>query len=158
MSSEWADEDRALSKRVADRLFDGLPMLRREAEESYLIAKGQVEAESSRIQPADGSFVAAKALRDLREMTATKCNKFLKSNGTESTEPVEGKVRFRKPNKKTLEIHAGDWISFWQEFDRRRSEALDEGALQEFLENVEADKVKIKSAAKRRRSSSGQVP
>lgn len=105
----------------------------------------------------DSSFVAAKTLREQRRMTAADCNKFLKEHGTESAQSVAGKIRKRKPNKKVLEIHAADWLKFWQDFDRRQSDALDEDAMQEFLANAEAEKVKVKSKRKVGRASSRKV-
>lgn len=158
LADMWTEEDKEIRKRATEYLFEGLPMLRRETELLYLMAKGQAEAENARKQSAGDSYVAANVLRSQRGQTAAQCNKFLKKYGTESVEPIEGKVRFRKPNKKTLEIHAADWAKFWQEVGRRQSEALDEVAIQEFLAKADDEKAKIKSARKLGRSSSGQVP
>ena len=103
------------------------------------------------------AFVPAKTLREQREMNAANCNKFLKQYGTTSAQSVEGKVRYHKPNKKRLDIHAADWLKFWQDIDRRQSDALDEDSMQEFLANAEAEKDKVKAKRKVGRASSRQV-
>ena len=103
------------------------------------------------------AFVVAKPLRDQRGMTAVQCNRFLDRYGTKSEQPVEGKVRFLKPNTKTLLIHSGDWINHWKEVDRQQSDALGEEALQEVIANVEAEKAKVKDERKLRGASSRQV-
>ncbi len=101
----------------------------------------------------DSAFVAAKTLREQRKMTASDCNKFLKQHGTMLAQSVEGKVRYRKPSKNRLNIHSGDWLTYWQEFDRRTSDALDDDAMQEFLANADAEKAKIRATRKRGRAS-----
>ena len=103
------------------------------------------------------AFVAAKTLREQRGMNAAKCNRFLTKHGTTAVQPVEGKVRYRKPNKKALVIHSGDWLKYWQDVERRQSDALDEDAMQEFLANAEAEKAKVKAKRKVGRASSRQV-
>ena len=56
----------------------------------------------------DSAFIAAKTLREQRGINAANCNKFLAKHGTTSDQLVEGQVRYRKPNKKRLDIHSGD--------------------------------------------------
>lgn len=96
----------------------------------------------------DSAFVAAKTLYQHRGMTAAKCNKFLKRFGTESTEPIEGKIRNRPKGGNRREIHSGDWHKFWEYVDRRQFEFINEDAIEAFLANVEAEKSKVKSAKK----------
>lgn len=120
-------------------------------------AECQQSTKTPRHSHDDSAFVAAKTLREQRGMTAAKCNKFLSRHGTKSEQPVEGMIRYRKPNTKKLDIHSGDWAKFWQDFDRRQSNALDEDAMQEFLANAEAEKAKVKAKRKLGRASSRQV-
>jgi len=62
MAAEWTDEELAMRKRMIDHLFDGLPMLRQEAEASFVIAKEGIKAGRSQIGSSNDSMVSAKAM------------------------------------------------------------------------------------------------
>lgn len=70
--------------------------------------------------------MASVKLRSERNLNAVKVNRLLKTHGTESIEPVNGKIRYHKPDKAKLLIHSGDWHNYWAEHDARQFEALDD--------------------------------
>lgn len=138
-----------------EKILDDLESEYRDDQDRELDARLEMELSQPKVD--ESAFVAAKTLREQRGMTAAACNKFLTQHGTKSAQSVDGKVRYHKPNKKRLDIHASDWLTFWQNFDRRQSDALDEDAMQDFLANAEAEKAKVKAKRKLGRASSRQV-
>lgn len=62
----------------------------------------------------------------------------------------KSEVRRRKPSKQRLEIHAGDWNRYWTQRKREQSEALDGEALEEFLADAEATKLRIRKDKRRK--------
>jgi hypothetical protein len=56
----------------------------------------------------------------------------------------EGRIRRRSPRSNRLDVHVGDWHSYWNERDRQHTELLDDEALQETIADIEARKAAIR--------------
>ena len=66
----------------------------------------------------------------------SQCSKFLRKTS---------KIRWHKPSKNKLLIHAADWHNYWTEHDRQRDELLDNKSVQEEIAHIEARKAEART-------------
>ena len=121
--------------------------------DSFVTPQGNIFAESARVlaeliqnlpdhgpdsdkpKPDSSDYVLASAVWRNRFDTYKQFTGFIKNCK---------EIRTRKPAPKRLAVHAGDWLRYWAEYDRRQSENLDKEAIQETIEDIEARKTKAR--------------